>query len=421
MGGTTPASPPRPDFSLKDELSKVALGPSPGPNWNDDLPIDIQISSSVSCNALSFPKHLPCTAWRVAATTAGVPRSRTPWLMSWGNHLEEMQLHRRYSPAVTCNLYHPVDVGKSYGVSFPKGCFLVCRGSSHGWLILANDISNLVLYNPVTMAMIPLPPVTDFTGVKAVCGGYLMGTSSFYEAKRLAIWFYQKAVLSCSPSKGGAYVVMVIHDDSACISFVKAGQSKWQVASTLSCRDRYLDCAYHKGRFYTVTLNGMVEKWNLDGANGPTREVVVVARPLPLKCILARHLVPTPWGDLLQVRAKPAVKYPDGVAFKIYKVDPDGCKVVQENVLGDHALFLGLNHSACLPTKNLPGIRRYCIYFSAPVITHAFDFLLQLRVWGGARTYDLERRRFERVVPFSDIKKLVYGIPPSEVWITQNL
>ncbi|CAL5015434.1 unnamed protein product [Urochloa decumbens] len=419
MGGAPPASRPGSD-SLCDEFSKAALGPSTSPSWSD-LPIDILLSI-LQC--LELPQALAfasvCTAWRVAATTAGVPGSCTPCIMSWGNHLEEMQLHRRYSSAVTCKLYHPADVDKSYGVSFPKGCFLVCCGASHGWLILANDISNLVLCNPVTMAMIPLPPVTDFTDVKAVCGGYHRGTY-FYEAKRLAIWFYQKAVLSCSPSKDGAYVVMVIHNDSACISFVKAGQSKWQVASTLSCSDRYLDCAYHKGRFYTVTLKGMVEKWNLDGANGPTREVVVIARPLPVECILARHLVSTPWGDLLQVRAKPAVEYPDGIAFKIYKVDPDGCNVVQENVLGDHALFLGLNHSACLHTKNLPGIRRHCIYFSAPVITHAFDFLLQLRVWGGARTYDLERRRFERVVPFSDTKKLVYGICPSEVWITQNL
>jgi hypothetical protein len=126
---------------------------------------------------------------------------------------------------------------------------------------------------------------------------------------------------------------MIIHYDSAWLSFVNAGQSQWQVASTLgrvrsayqppasstflsertshqqpaatsqqysslrtnqhqpsatsqpnrllSRSDRYLDCAYHKGRFYAVTLNGMVEKWDLDGANGPTREVMVAARPHP--------------------------------------------------------------------------------------------------------------------------------------------
>ncbi|RCV34947.1 hypothetical protein SETIT_7G199200v2 [Setaria italica] len=479
---------------------------------------------------------------------------------------------------VTGHLYHPVNADKSYGLSFPEGCFGVCCGASHGWLILANDLSNLVLYNPVTLAMIPLPPVTDFACVKAVSGGYSFGTSTstVYKPNRFAIWFYQKAVLSCSPSKVGDYIAMIIHytrqswvglgrtsrriflvDASrvrpsettghtrpartACASVrpgagagrtrlaggcgdwqpsaeavrrwpgrrrstpgrrggrgggqrgggqrrrggaggaevvcsvgrrpavpwrscsrttpgggggageelqpggarrrkkiekevrekkeedyrwgsqQTAGQSKWQVASTLSRRDRYLDCAYHKGRFYAVTLNGMVEKWDLDGANGPTREVLVAARPHP-GCILSRHLVSAPWGDLLQVRAKLANNYPDGIAFEIYKVVPDGCEVVvQENVLEDHVLFLGLNHSACLPTQNLPGIRRHCIYFSAPVIIHVFDFLLQLRVWGGVRTYDLERGKFERAVPFCDVKELIYGVFPSEVWITQNM
>nr|TKW05965.1 hypothetical protein SEVIR_7G211000v2 [Setaria viridis] len=476
--------------------------------------------------------------------------------MSWGKHLEEMQVHDRFSSDVTCNLYHPVNADKSYGLSFPEGCFGACCGASHGWLILANDLSNLVLYNPVTLAMIPLPPVTDFACVKAVSGGYSFGTSTstVYKPNRFAIWFYQKAVLSCSPSKVGDYIAMIIHytrqswssaslrndrthstrtagvrvcqawrgrgEDVAsgrmrrpaarrrggtevageaavnvgaarrrrrgqrggsqrCCGgaggaevvcgvwrwpavpwrscsrttpgggggvgeelqpdgarrrkkiekevrekkkrITGAGQSKWQVASTLSRRDSYLDCAYHKGRFYAVTLNGMVEKWDLDGANGPTREVLVAARPHP-GCILSRHLVSAPWGDLLQVRAKLANNYPDGIAFEIYKFVPDGCEVVvQENVLEDHVLFLGLNHSACLPTQNLPGIRRHRIYFSAPVIIHAFDFLLQLRVWGGVRTYDLERGNFERAVPFCDVKELIYGVFPSEVWITQNM
>uniref|UniRef100_A0A0D9VW41 KIB1-4 beta-propeller domain-containing protein n=1 Tax=Leersia perrieri TaxID=77586 RepID=A0A0D9VW41_9ORYZ len=245
----------------------------------------------------------------------------------------------------------------------------------------------------------------------------------FYEPNCLGRWFYQKAVLSRSPSKGGDgddYIVMIIHQESKCLSFVKAGQSKWQVASTLSgSGDTYLDCAHHKGRFYAVTLQGMVEKW--DVLDGPTRELIVSARPHP-GCILTRHLVSTPWGDLLQVRVILAVHNPDGIAFQICKIDPDGLKkVVQEKVLMDHALFLGLNHSACLPTKNLPGIRPHCIYFSAPVIAHAFDWLLQLRVWGGVRTYDLVTGKFELAVPSCDHKGLFYGCMPSEVWITQNL
>ncbi|KAF0917135.1 hypothetical protein E2562_016936 [Oryza meyeriana var. granulata] len=321
MGGTTPTSPPGSDSSLSDEFSKATLGPFTSPRWSD-LPIDILLSI-LQCLELPQARAFAsvCTTWRAATTAAGVPLSSTPWIMSWGNYLEEIQLCDRGSSAVTCNLYHPVAVDRSYGVSFPKGCFVTCFGASHGWLILANNLSNLVLYNPVTLAMITLPPVTDFACVEAIYGiggnleHYGLGTSGArYEANCLGIWFYQKAVLSCSPSKG---------------------QSKWQVASTLIGRDMYLDCVYHKGRFYAVTLHEMVEKWDLDGANGPTREVVVAAREGPPGCILARHLVSTPWGDLLQVRAVLAVGYPDGIAFKVYKVDPDAFKmVVQENLVG---------------------------------------------------------------------------------------
>ncbi|KAF8656421.1 hypothetical protein HU200_060691 [Digitaria exilis] len=329
MGGAPPASPPGPASSLKDEFSMAALAPFPIPSWSE-LPTDILISI---LQRLELPQALVfasvCTTWRASATTAGVPRSWAPWIMSWGNHLKEMRVHGhdRCSSVVTCNLYHPVDVNKSYAVSFPKGCFVLCCGPSHGWLILANDLSNLVLYNPVTLAMIPLPPVTDFTCVEVTCGGYSL-KGNFFEADRFGMWFYQKAVLSCSPSKGGVYSVMLIHNDSSWLSFVQAGQDKWQVVSTLRRGQRYLDCAYHKGRFYSVTLDGTVEKWNFDGGNEPTRDVVVVGMPLPGR-IVSRHLVSTPWGDLLQVRALVAVRYPDGVAFEIYKFLPDGCKKVQ--------------------------------------------------------------------------------------------
>uniref|UniRef100_A0A0D9VW36 F-box domain-containing protein n=1 Tax=Leersia perrieri TaxID=77586 RepID=A0A0D9VW36_9ORYZ len=408
----------------------AAAGPC---SWSD-LPIDILI---LILERLELPHALAfasvCTTWGSAATAAGVPRSRAPWIMSWGNNLDKMLLTQdercSSSDVKCCNLYHPVEntPDKIYSVSFPKGCFAACCGASHGWLILANRLSNLVLYNPVTSAKIHLPPVADFTCVSAIYDNsgnlkHYRWLGSLYEPICLGRWFYQKAVLSRSPSKGGHdYIVMIIHQESEWLSFVKAGQNKWQVASTLSgSGDRYLDCAHHKGSFYAVTLQGMVEKWDI--LDGPKRELIVSARPHP-GCILTRHLVSTPWGDLLQVRVVLAVYNSDGIAFQICKIDPDGLKkVVQENVLMDHALFLGLNHSACLPTKNLPGIRPHCIYFSAPVITHAFDWLLQLRVWGGVRTYDLETGKFELSFPSCDDHKgLFYGCLPSEVWITQNL
>jgi hypothetical protein len=132
---------------------------------------------------------------------------------------------------------------------------------------------------------------------------YIFVKKRVHEKNYLGTWFYQKAVLSCSPSKTGDYVVMIVHRDSDWLSFVKAGHSKWQVASILPerGRDRYADCAYHYGRFYSVTLHGMVEEWDLDEPNGPKGNVIVASgHP---RHTLSRHLVLTTWGNLLCVRS----------------------------------------------------------------------------------------------------------------------
>lgn len=216
---------------------------------------------------------------------------------------------------------------------------------------------------------------------------------------------------------------MIIHRDTNWLSFVRAGESNWQVAATLAGEeaDRCADCAYHNGMFYTVTFQGIVERWDLDGPNGPTKEVAKRSS----RRILARHLVSTPWGDLLEVRAVVANSrrmYKDGVAFLIFKVDLDGYEKVSPVPMMDlmeHAIFLGLNHSACLSTKNFPRLRPCCIYFSAPWMTLIYHLLRRCPEWGGMRTYDLEQRTFEHVFPLTHKDRL--NPAPSEVWITPNL
>jgi hypothetical protein len=379
---------------------------------------------------LQLPQSLAfasvCKTWRAAAITAGVPRSRTPWILSWA-HLNKRLAQGDCSSAVTCNMYHLLDGNKAYGVSFPRSCFTACCGASHGWLVLVNELSNLVLYNPFTTSILPLPPITDFSCVEAVyhSGGSLKGyhfegCERVYGSNELGEWFYQKAVLSCSPSKGGDYIVMIIHRDADWLSFVKAGQRNWQVASTLASKeDRYADCAYHDDRFYTITFHGMVEKWFIDGSNGPTREVVVAARR-HVGLILTRHLVPTQWGDLLQVCAIRSDGYPDGIRFQIRKVDLDGYKKFSYEDLMDHALLLGLNHSACLHTKDFPGLRAKCIYFSVPWMVKTSETIRGGSTWGGVRIYDFKCKKFQCALPICYGKGLINFLP-TEVWITPNL
>ncbi|TVU14888.1 hypothetical protein EJB05_38385 [Eragrostis curvula] len=426
LEGNPPAS--GSDSSCDDEFSSAsAVGTYTGPSWSD-LPIDVLLGI---LQYLEVPQRVVfasvCTTWKLAAAVNGVPRSIVPWFMSWGDHMKEKKtVHGGRRRTLTCSFHHLLDINKTYDVSFPRGCFVACCGASHGWLVLVNELCNLVLYNPFTMAMIDLPPVTDFSCVEAIYGDSgilehcILSKKRVHETSYLGRWFYQKAVLSCSPSKHGAYVVMIIHRDRDWLSFVKAGQSKWQVASTLPARgkDRYADCAYHGGRFYSVTLHGMVEEWDLDELNGPTRKIIVAAGHLGRT--LTRHLVSTAWGDLLRVRLISAPECPDGVRFQIQRIDYDGCKKVMYTDLMDHAIFLGLNHSSCLATKSFTGLQPHRIYFSAPCMGQTLDWPCRIsRVLGGVGTYDLKSTRFERASPLTDDKK--GWISPSEVWITPNL
>lgn len=146
MGGT----PPGVDSSPGDELSATAMAPS---GWSD-LPMDLLLSI---LQRLELPQALAfaavCTSWCSAAIAAGIPCSRRPWLVSWGNFLEQRELQlkskMKWVPAAaTCKFRHLLDADKVYNVNFPKGCFVACCGASHGWLFLVNDLSNLVSQIP---------------------------------------------------------------------------------------------------------------------------------------------------------------------------------------------------------------------------------------------------------------------------------
>uniref|UniRef100_A0A0E0KTY4 KIB1-4 beta-propeller domain-containing protein n=1 Tax=Oryza punctata TaxID=4537 RepID=A0A0E0KTY4_ORYPU len=368
-----------------------------------------------------------CTSWRSVAAIANVPCSSTPLLMSWAHLIEQREAHQvKGCSAMTCKFRHLLDAHKTYDVSFPRGCFVACCGASHGWLILVNELANLVLYNPFTLRAMPLPPITDFACVEAVEGDaktYRFAGDQVYDAEYMATWFYQKAVMSCSPSEYADHAVMIIHRDMDWVSFVRPGGSNWQVASTLDVKgkDRYADCVYHNGAFYLVTVLGIVEKWDLEGPNGPTK--VIVSKMQYLPGLLTRHLVSTPWGDLLQVRAISQVK--NGVRLQVREVHPDGCKKVSPKsksamALKEHAIFLGLNHSACLRTKDFSGLRPRCIYFSAPWMRSTCDLLYICHGWGGGRTYDMKERTLKHAFPIC-VRKKGYNPYPSEVWITPNM
>ncbi|KAF7010760.1 hypothetical protein CFC21_025127 [Triticum aestivum] len=416
------------------------------PCWSD-LPTDL-LTSIVQLlelpGALAFATV--CASWRSAAAAGGVPPPGTPWLMSWVP--EPHPAIGRSRSAVTCKLRNLLDVDKAYSVTFPEGTFVTCCGASDGWLVVVDELCNLSLHNLFTSRTIPLPPVTAFPRVEAEYDDqgeieryrlkslYQHSPDVTYGAHHLATFFYRKAVLSGSPSRGGGdYVVTVVHYGGEWISYARAGDARWRVLVSnhywgQDPLNAYAECAYHNGRIYAVTYKGGVERWVLDDAGTPSKKAVALFRQYDAS--LTRHLVASPGGRLWQVSAvwEPArAAVPDGIRFTFRVVDDDdgvdaGGGAGERGSMQEHALFLGMNKSACLPARSFPGVRPGVLYFSAPWMRqYAPEMLERVGDWGGARAYDLKTRTrtFERVFPGLLPESARLMDCPSEVWITPNL
>ncbi|KAF8772289.1 hypothetical protein HU200_005921 [Digitaria exilis] len=368
-----------------------------------------------------------CTSWSSAASAAGVPCSHTPWLMSWS----DLRVNDSKGRACRTDFRSLLHTFKVYDVTLSRGCSLAWCGASHGWLVAADELSNLLLCNPFTFATIPLPPITDFDCVEAVRDsegsivGYLSGNKqSRIGVKGIGRWFYQKVVLSCDPSQNGNYTAMLIHYDANQVSFAVAGEGCWRLASTIpqENKDRYADCVFHRGRFYTLTLCGTIEMWNLDGSCEPKKIVFFPRGDGKFMKVFLRFLVSTPWGHLLQISFLWSSHCIKRIRAQIHLVDIVKNRLVKlrsAEVFQEHAVFVGQNHSACLSLKNFPELKPNCVYFTRTWLAHREIWGFRSQGVGGVGIYNLQSRVLEEAFPYY-AHKLQDNLP-CEVWVTPNL
>ncbi|CAL4908203.1 unnamed protein product [Urochloa decumbens] len=427
------------------------------PDWSS-LPRDLLIAVLGWLDAPSALAYAGvCAPWRAAvAAGAGVPLALTPWLFSWEPDDGTMS-----GPPTGAMLRCVLGAGSASfpTAPFPRGRSVRCCGASHGWILASDEQSNLVLYNPFAgpsaANFIPLPPVTDFKCVRPGYSSDDEGRIETYVHEEYCGWdaesfgsdFYHKAVLSCAPSStgtgGAGFTAAKIHCQRRSLSFAKAGDSEWRQACTMGrtgykvlrhiiedgqqitlntdLDDKYSDITHHDGRFYTVTVHGVVESWDLSGSS--VEVIGTLGYVADDVLLLSRHLVSTPWGDLLQVRATMAKnldKYPQRVMVQIGKIIPHRHRMVKlrpAKALRGHAVFLGLNHSACVHPDEFPGLRRNCIYFTTPPFADG-DHPWNLG-WNGMKIYDMKNNMAEDVFESSTDIYAMYPRPPS-VWVIPN-
>ncbi|RLM68882.1 hypothetical protein C2845_PM17G12590 [Panicum miliaceum] len=187
-------------------------------------------------------------------------------------------------------------------------------GSGHGWLVTANEASNLHLLNPVTGAQAALPPVTALHNVKMGTderGGpayavYEPGSEpNILEIGRAHDYMYDRVVLLASPSTGRACVVLLLHMPMGEVSFARLGDDCWTWVAPgggtgLPWRCYYEDAMYSDidSLFYLVRMDSSIVSLDLNGSSPVARKIL---DGVPKSSTPTKYMLQTPAGDILQI------------------------------------------------------------------------------------------------------------------------
>lgn len=159
-------------------------------------------------------------------------------------------------------------------------------GSSYGWLITADERSELHLANPVTAQQISLPSVNTIDKAKPVfddTGAFHKYEYSWYDGEKvyespsilaldmLREYLFLKAILSSDPSTGN-YIVAHMHNPYSRLSFARPGDD---MISGPGCHHtHYEDCIFKDGLLYALTKLGEIQAFDLNGPSVTHRIVL---------------------------------------------------------------------------------------------------------------------------------------------------
>ncbi|WVZ65744.1 hypothetical protein U9M48_015060 [Paspalum notatum var. saurae] len=320
-----------------------------------------------------------CSSWHSAYTC----------LRDLGKYKQTPCLIYTYKSAgenVAC-LYSLVE-DRTYKLTLPKPPirrrYLI--GSSNGWLITADERSELHLVNPITGEQVDLPSVTTIEQVKpitdrsGVIRKYQLSSytgqrddkrSWIYALDELRGYLYFKAFVFPDPCTG-SYIVVLIHDPYFQLSFARAGDDRW---TWLPLNTFYRDCMYMDGLLYALTVFGEINAFDLS-ASTVTMKVIMNKVRREYYDISSCYIIAAPWGGLLHVWrtfSSPEQKDEDThqlwpcfytTEVTVHEVDFKAKQLVEAKSLSNHVLFLGDNNSMCLCSDEHPQLKANHVYFT---------------------------------------------------------
>ncbi|XP_052157450.1 probable F-box protein At4g22060 [Oryza glaberrima] len=399
--------------SVTGELLEQEAPPStPGLDWSQ-LPADllIRILGTLEIPDI-FSSGVVCRSWHASyleARRLGIC-SNNP-----GPCLVFSSSDRDPSVATL----HSLTTRKDYYVTMPDPPFRTryIVGSSHGWLITADERSNLLLVNPATQAQIAMPPPETIANVKIRCNGegmldgydlFTMDMSSRDfddEAEPIDLsweegrfYFYMRVVLSADPSSGNC-TVMILHLLHNLLSFARVGATHWTWINVNELCWNYHDVLYNDDDrlFYAIRGNGDVHAINTNGPS-PILRVVLDAKNSLINC--AKYIVLSESGDLLQVwRYYHYVnnnKERRTRELVVYKVDLVEHKLVELKDIEGHALFIGFNSSFFLRVEDFPMLTPNSVYCTDDTVHYIYHSRFGFRE---VSAFHLENSSFTDLVP----------------------
>ncbi|KAF7069217.1 hypothetical protein CFC21_074878 [Triticum aestivum] len=371
-----------------------------------------------------------CSSWRSVYTSLG----------------SELQLYKR--PQTPCLLYtsesaadnvaclYSLAEKRVYNLTLPdppiRSRYLI--GSSHGWLITADEKSELHLLNPITCQQIALPSVITNERVKPVFDD--AGTIKEYEwwepkhdieldcevdghhksthaLDKLRDLFYIRARIFPDPSTE-SYIVVLTHSESRQLSFARVGDCKWTL---LPVGYDYQDCIYMDGLLYAFTSFGQIDTFDL---NSPTITRNRIIGDMKTYTQGRLYVLQAPSGDLLQVHRNLEIQDTDDDDEEfifvtnnilLYKVDMAAKDLVLVNDLHDQVLFLGCNQSQYLSAEEFSQLKPNCVYFTDDDTCASED----KNCCRDIGVLNLENNKREEILP------QLWCSWPNPIWVTPSL
>ncbi|XP_022156879.1 putative F-box protein At4g17565 [Momordica charantia] len=242
-----------------------------------------------------------------------------------------------------------------------------CLGSSNGWLVLLDNSWTLKLFNPLTKLQLQLPSTSSFPDPYLIYNP----NGRIDHQTDVPVAYVHKICLLHSKDH---FIAVAIYNVFSKIAFTKLGDDKWTAIPTSDICDCILfhEKIYALTKFQDLVVSPIDDPTQVAGIKVKNMNVIMRQR-LSIESTL--YLVGRD-DELLMVERLFKVQHVQlrgktsyaskTVGFNLYKLDWVESRATWSKIynLDGCSIFLGLNTSLCISSKDCPKLRGNQIFYT---------------------------------------------------------